>query len=127
MDIPAEISSTPRLLLRLLDRRVHENGAAAAEVDGVSGKEAELGKLLDAVAHRLGKGADKRPAPGGAGLVEHDRIDRVVADLEAFDVLPADVEDKSTLGSKKRAALKWAIVSTRPASIEKAFFTRSSP
>ena len=82
------------VLLRLLDRRVHEHRAARAEVDRVLGEQAELAELLDRVAHRAGKGLDKRAAARGTCLVERDIVDALVADLEALDVLAADVDDK---------------------------------
>ena len=41
---------------------------------GLVGKQAELGKLLDIVAQRLGKGLQKAAAAGGAGLVQEDVV-----------------------------------------------------
>ena len=51
-------------------------------------------ELLDRVAHALGKRFDERTAARGTSLVEHDGVDGVVADLEAFDILTADVENE---------------------------------
>ena len=89
-----DVLNAGALLLRLLDGRIHEDGAAAAEVDGMLGMEAELGKFCNVVAHGAGKRRDERAAAGGAGLVEEDRVDGAVFDLEALHVLPADVDDE---------------------------------
>ena len=97
------------VLLGLLHGGVHKDGATGAEVHRVLGKEAHLGKVRDGVAQGLGKGLDEGAAAGGAGLVEQNRIDRPVADLEALHVLPADVDDEVHVGQ------------------EKAFLMRSSP
>ena len=86
------------LFLRLLDRAVHEHRAAAAQLHGVFGEQAELGKLVDLHAHRLGKGLNERAAAGRARLVEHDVVDGAVFDLKALDVLPADVDDEIYFG-----------------------------
>ena len=64
------------------------------------GKEAHLGKVRDGVAQGFGKGLDEGAAAGGAGLVEQNRIDRPVADLEALHVLPADVDDEVHVGGE---------------------------
>ena len=50
-----DVFNAGALLLRLLDRRIHEDGAAATEVDGVLGMQAELGKFCNVVAHRARK------------------------------------------------------------------------
>ena len=86
------------LFLRLLDRAVHEHGAAAAQFDGVFCKQAEFGKLVYFHAHRLGKSLDKGAAPRRARLVEHDVVDGAVFDFKALDVLPADVDDEIHFG-----------------------------
>ena len=86
--------------LRLLDRGVHEHRAAAAEVHGRAGEEPLGGKLLDAHVHGLGKRLDKRAAARGTGLVEHDAVDGAMADAEALDVLPADVQNEVHVRAK---------------------------
>ena len=85
------------LLLRLFDRAVHEHRAAAAQLDGMLGEQAELGELVDLHVHRLGEGLDEGAAAGRARLVEHDVVDGAVFDLEALDVLPADIDDEVDL------------------------------
>ena len=59
----ADIFNRGTVLLRLLDRRVHKHGAAAAQVHGLVGKQAQRGKLLDVVAQRLGERLQKLPQP----------------------------------------------------------------
>ena len=82
------------ILLGLLDRAVHEHGAAAAEIHRTVSKKAEGRKLLDVVAQRLRKGLQKAAAAGGARLVQEDVADGTVLDLEALHVLTADVDDE---------------------------------
>ena len=82
------------LLLRLFDGAVHEHRAAAAQLNGMFREQPELGKFVDLHAHRPGEGLDEGTAARGARLVEHDRVDRAVLDLETLDVLPADVDDE---------------------------------
>ena len=82
------------LLLRLLDAGVHEDGAAATQVNGGLCGHGDLRKVLDAHVHGLGKALDKRAAARGAGLVEHDVLDDATAHLEALHVLAANVENE---------------------------------
>ena len=51
----ADIFNRCTVLLRLLDRGVHEHGAAGTQIDRLVGKQAQRGELLDIVAQRLGK------------------------------------------------------------------------
>ena len=94
------------LLLRLLHRGIHEHRAARPEVDRIAREQPQLCKLLDVIAHRLGECADKRSAARRTRLVEHDRIDRIVAHLKALDILAADIEDEIDVGVKKARGLK---------------------
>ena len=80
--------------MRLLDAAVHENGAAAAEVDRHVGHKTDFGKFLCAVAENFGKGLQKAAAAAGAGLVQKDIIYSAVVDFQALHVLTADVEDE---------------------------------
>ena len=82
------------VLLRLLDRGVHEHRAARTEVDGVLGEQTELAEFLDGVPHRAGERLDERAAAGRARLVERNIVDALVADFEALDVLTANVDDE---------------------------------
>ena len=88
------------VLLGLLHRGVHEHGAPAAQVHRGPGVESLLREGGGVVAHGPGEGLDEGPAPGGAGLVEHDGVDGPVFDLEALDVLAADVQDEVHLGAE---------------------------
>ena len=96
----ADIFNRGTVLLRLLDRRVHKHGAAAAKVNGLVGKQAQRGKLLDVVAQRLGERLQKAAAAGGAGFVQEDVADRTVLNFEALHVLTADVDDEIHVGQK---------------------------
>ena len=94
------------LLLGLLDRAVHEHGTARAELHGMLREEAEAGEGLDLHAHGLGKGLDEGAAPRRTGLVEHDGINGAVLDFEAFDILPADVDDEVHVGVEIQGGLE---------------------
>ena len=58
------------------------------------GEQPHLGEVGNGVAQGLGEGFNERTTAGGAGLVEEDGVHRAVADLEAFHILAADVDDK---------------------------------
>ena len=88
------------VLLGLLDAGVHEDGAAAAEIHGTVGKEAQLREVLHLVAQGMGEGLQEAAAAGGAGFVEEDVADGPLADLEALHVLAADVDDEVHLGQE---------------------------
>jgi hypothetical protein len=88
-----DVGDRGALLLGLLDRGVHEHGAAAAQVDRVLGGQPEPGELAHVGAHGLGEGLQERAAAGRAGLVDRDRVDGAVADLQVLHVLAADVDD----------------------------------
>ena len=94
------------LLLRLLDAGVHEDGAAAAQVNGGLCGHGDLREVLDAHVHGLGKALDERAAARGAGLVEHDVLDDAVTHLEALHVLAANVENELDAGDKGLRATK---------------------
>ena len=96
----ADVFNRGTVLLCLLDAGVHKDGAAAAEVHRLVGKQAEGGKLLDIVAQRLGEGLQKAAAAGGAGLVQEDVADGTILDLEALHVLTADVDDEVHIGQE---------------------------
>ena len=82
------------VLLGLLDRAVHEDGAAAAQIHGAVGEEAEGRELLDIVAQCLREGLQKAAAAGRAGFVQEDVADGTIFDLEALHILTADVDDE---------------------------------
>ena len=79
-------------LLHLLDFGIHKHRAAGSQVHRPSGGQAEAGEFLRGQAQGVGESFDERAAPRGAGLVEHDRVDDAVADMETLHVLPADVQ-----------------------------------
>ena len=61
---------------------------------GLRARQTQLGEILNLVAQRAGKRLQERAAAGGAGLVEEDVVDDAVVNLEALDILPADVDDE---------------------------------
>ena len=82
------------VLLGLLDRAVHKDGAAAAQIHGAVGEEAEGRELLDVVAQCLRESLQKAAAAGRAGFVQEDVADGTIFDLEALHILTADVDDE---------------------------------
>ena len=82
------------ILLRLLDRAVHEDGTAAAQIHRAVRKQAQRRELLDVVAQRLCEGLQEAAAAGGARLVQEDVADGPILDLEALHILSADVDDE---------------------------------
>ena len=70
---------------------------------GCSARQPQLRKFLDVIAQRIGKGLQKRAAARRTGLVQENIVDGAVADLEALDVLAADIDDKIHVGLKMRA------------------------
>ena len=81
------------VLLGLLDRGVHKDRAPGPQVHRMPGEQPHLGEVGNGVAQGLGEGFNERTTAGGAGLVEEDGVHRAVADLEAFHILAADVEN----------------------------------
>ncbi|CED90575.1 Hypothetical protein AAM4_0743 [Actinomyces succiniciruminis] len=94
----ADVAGGGVLLLGLLDRGVHEHGAAAAQVHGTVRGQRGGGELLDGLAHGLGEGLQEGAAAGGAGLVYGDGVDGAAADAQVLHVLPADVDDAGDAG-----------------------------
>ena len=86
------------LLLGLLHTGVHEDGAAAAEVDGARSAHGSLCELLHRHAHGVGEVRDEGAAAGRAGLVEHDMLDDTPLDLQALHVLASYVQDELDVG-----------------------------
>ena len=68
------------------------------------------------------------PQPEEQASLSMMRVDRAVADLEALDVLTADVEDEIHVRVRNGARrVKCAMVSTSPQSTPNAFLISSSP
>ena len=88
------------VLLGLLDRGVHKDRAPGPQVHRMPGEQPHLGEVGNGVAQGLGEGFNERTTAGGAGLVEEDGVHRAVADLEAFHILAADVDDKVHIRGK---------------------------
>ena len=93
----ADLPGGGRLLLGLLDRGVHEHGAAGPQVHRALGAQGLLGELLDRLPHGLGEGLQEGAAAGRAGLVDADGVDGAAADAQVLHVLPADVDDGGDL------------------------------
>ena len=89
----ADLPHRGGLLLGLLDRGVHEHGAARAQVHRAGGHQGGVGELLDAQAHGLGEGLEEGAAPGRAGLVDANGVNGLTADTQVLHVLPANVND----------------------------------
>ena len=86
------------LLLGLLHARVHEHGAAAAQVNGMLALHGSGGKLLDGHAHGVREVRDEAAAARGARLVQADVLDDAAANLQALHVLAANVQDEVHVG-----------------------------
>ena len=61
---------------------------------GVRANRPSFAKSSIVVSQRAGERLQERAAAGGTGLVEEDVVDHAVVDLEALDILPADVDDE---------------------------------
>ena len=88
------------ILLGLFHRGIHKHGAPAAQVHGSIGQKAQLGKIGHRIAQGIGKGLKERAASRGTGFVEENVVNSAVSDLEALDVLAADVDDELHFGQK---------------------------
>lgn len=86
--------------MRLLDRRVHKNGATAAQIYGASGEKSDFCKFFRRITESLGESFQKRAATRRTRLVQHDGIYRSVPYFEALNVLPADVKYKFDFGTE---------------------------
>ncbi len=85
-------------LLRLLHARIHEHGAAAAQIDGVFGGVGRFREFGHVEIQARGEALDEASAARRAGLVEHDVVDDAVFHAQAFHVLAADVQDELDAG-----------------------------
>ena len=95
----ADVAHVRAFLLRLLDRRVHEHGAAGAQIHGGRGLHGHAREGAHVGAHRLREGLQEGAAARGAGLVDGDGVHRVVADAQVLHVLAADVDDGGDAGA----------------------------
>ena len=82
------------LLLRLADARVHEDGAARAEVYGVARLLRGARELVHLHVERLREALEEGAAARGAGFVEEYAVDDAVLDAQTFHILSADVDDE---------------------------------
>ncbi len=94
-----DVAHRRAFLLSLLHAAVHEDRAAAAQVNrvlGAIGGFSEFGNLeVKAACEAL----DEAAATRRAGLVEHDVVDHAVAHAQAFHVLAANVQDELHAGN----------------------------
>lgn len=86
------------VLLRLLYGGIHKHGASRAKLNGRAREKTLACEILHGISHGFRKGFDKRAAAGGACLVKADAVDGTGAYLEAFYVLPADVDYEIHIG-----------------------------
>ncbi len=80
-------------LLRLLDLGVHEHRAARSEIRRTFGEEGQSHEAIHVQPETSGKGFKKGPAARRAGFIQRHAGDDAVVGLEAFHVLPADIND----------------------------------
>ena len=95
----ADVAHVRAFLLRLLDGGVHEHRAAGAQVHGGGGFHRHSREGAHVGAHGLREGLEEGSAARGAGLVDGDRVHRVVADAQVLHVLAADVNDGGDAGA----------------------------
>ena len=88
-------------LLGLLYLGIHEYRTAGTQIDGMLREEGSLGKILHRVVQGFGKGLDEGTTAGGAGFVQLYTVHGLVLDLDAFHVLPADVQNAVYLRIKE--------------------------
>ena len=72
----------------------------------MSGEQGGADELVHAQVEAAGEGFEEGPAPGGAGFVQGHARDEAVAGLEAFHVLPADVDDVGGVGHEAAGGLE---------------------
>ena len=89
-----DVADGGAFLLRLLDAAVHEDGAAAAQIDRMLGRVRRLRERHDVEVQAGREAFDEASATRRACLVEHDVLDDAVLDAQALHVLAADVEDE---------------------------------
>ncbi|MPM47273.1 hypothetical protein SDC9_93981 [bioreactor metagenome] len=95
-----DVADAGPLLLGLFHRGVHEDRAAAAEIGRTGRLQRRLREVAYVGAHGLGERLQERPAAGGAGLVDRDRVDDVVTDPQVLHVLAADVDHRGDAGAE---------------------------
>ena len=69
-------------------------------------EKSQLREFRNVIAQSHGEGLYEGSAARGAGLVEHDAVDAAVFDLEALDVLTADVDDEVNVGAEVSCGLE---------------------
>ena len=89
------------LLLGLLHVGVHKDCAAGAQIHGIPGEQSLFCKAGGVIAKRIGEIFNKGAAARGTGLVEQHIFHRMVPQLDALHVLPADVQHTVHLRVKK--------------------------
>ena len=88
-------------LLRLLHAAVHEDRAAASQVNRLLGGQSLLAELAHVHSHRAGKVVQEASAARRAGFVKLDGRNRAVLHAKALHVLAADVQKEFHAGNKK--------------------------
>ena len=92
-------------LLGLLYFGVHEHRAAGTQIKGMLREQRRFCKVPDRIVQGFREGFYEGTAAGGAGFVQLYGIHRVVADLDAFHILAADIQDAVDLRIKERGGV----------------------
>ena len=95
------IRNTGTFLLGLLDVGIHKHRAAGTQIHGSLGKKGLPGKALSGISQRSGEVLNKRAAAGGAGLIQQDRINGPVFQLDALHILAANIQNAVHLRVKE--------------------------
>ena len=101
----SDVAHRRTFFLSLLDPGIHEYRAARAEVHRTACLQGFLDEHRQRHAQGFGKGFHKRTASGRAGFVELDAVHHAVFDVQAFDVLAADVQHERNVGQEKLSRL----------------------
>ena len=89
-----DVAHRGAFFLGLLHARVHEHGAAAAQINRRLRLDGGLRELGHVQVQAAREAFDEAAAARRAGLVQHDVVDDAVFHAQAFHVLAANVEDE---------------------------------
>ena len=99
------IGNLSSLFLRLLYLGIHENSTSGTKINRMLCKNSSFCEILYCIIQGFGKGFNERAASGGTCFIQLYAVNGLVADLDTFHILSADIQDTVYLRVKESSCI----------------------
>ena len=91
--------------LCLFNFGIHENGTSGTKINRMLCENSSFCEILYCIIQGFGKGFNKGPASGGTCFIQLYAVNGLVADLDTFHILSADIQDTVYLRVKESSCI----------------------